>query len=399
VAKPTLKTEFCERVGIEYPLILAGMGPVAGAGDPVATAPLCAAVSNAGGLGMLGGVAFSPDQLREEIRKVRALTDKAFGVDLLLAPNFLWERPADGDSAAVMPEVAASEAPEAAEEAFPREYREGMARIAEELGITVEKAPPVDGAMGSWIPPGKSWAGCQVEVILEEKVPVFASGLGTPEPFAEALHENGTTILSLVGNVRGAHRVAAGGADYVVAQGTEAGGHTGRMGTLALLPQVMDAVAPTPVIAAGGIASGRSLAGVLAMGAEAAWCGTAFLVSEEANQPDLQKQRILDAAAEDTAVTRLYSGKTMRNITNPFIEAWERSGLQALPMGQQAALIADLEYSIRVAGREDLLMNAAGQTAGMLKQLRPAAEIFAEIIDEAVDFLARRNPSRIRASV
>jgi nitronate monooxygenase len=390
VAKPTLKTEFCERVGIEYPLILAGMGPVAGTGDPVATAPLCAAVSNAGGLGMIGGVAYSPDQLRAEIRKVRALTDKPFGVDLLLAPNFLWERP-EGE----IPEAAF--APQ--EETFPEGYREGVARIAEELGISVEKAPPVDDAMGTWIPPGKSWAGCQIEVLLEEKVPVFASGLGSPEPFAEALHANGTTILSLVGNVRGARRVASGGADYVVAQGTEAGGHTGRMGTLALLPQVMDAVAPTPVIAAGGIASGRTLAGVLAMGAEAAWCGTAFLVSDEANQPDLQKQRILEAAAEDTAVTRLYSGKTMRNITNPFIEAWERSGLQALPMGQQASLIADLEHSIRLAGREDLLMNAAGQASGMLTQQRPAGEIFADMIAEAVDVLANRNPSRLQASV
>ena len=143
--------------------------------------------------------------------------------------------------------------------------------------------------MGSWVPEGKSWAGSQIEVLLEEKVPVFASGLGTPGPFAQELKANGTTILSLVGNVRGARRVAADGADYVVAQGTEAGGHTGKIGTLALVPQVMEAVAPTPVIAAGGIANGRALAGVLAMGAEAAWCGTAFLVANEANQPELQK--------------------------------------------------------------------------------------------------------------
>jgi len=385
--RPTLKTPFCERVGIEYPIILAGMGPVAGTGEPVATGELCAAVSNAGGLGMIGGVAYSPDELRAEIRKVRSLTDKPFGVDLLLASAFLWERP-KGPMLLPLPE----------EEAFPQEYREGIAKIADALGITVEKAPKAEGAMGNWVPEGKSWAGSQVEVLLDEKVPVFASGLGSPAPFAKALKANGTTILSLVGNVRGARRVAQGGADYVVAQGTEAGGHTGKMGTLALLPQVMDAVAPTPVIAAGGIACGRALAGVLAMGAEAAWCGTAFLVSNEANQPELQKRRILEAAAEDTEVTRLYSGKTMRNITNPFIEAWERSGLQALQMGQQAALIRDLEYSIRKAGREDLLMNAAGQTSGMLTTQRPAAEIFAEIIAEAVDVLARRNPARIQVS-
>ena len=185
----------------------------------------------------------------------------------------------------------------------------------------------------------------------------------------------------------------------MVAQGTEAGGHTGRIGTLALLPQVMDAVAPTPVIAAGGIASGRALAGVLATGAEAAWCGTAFLVSEEANQPDLQKERILAAAAEDTIVTRLYSGKTMRNISNPLIEAWERSGIHAMPMGAQMILTRDLTHSIRSAGREDLLMNAAGQTSGMLKQKRPARQILEEMVSDAAEIFAGRLGNRVSASI
>jgi NAD(P)H-dependent flavin oxidoreductase YrpB (nitropropane dioxygenase family) len=153
------------------------------------------------------------------------------------------------------------------------------------------------------------------------------------------------------------------------------------------------------VIAAGGIASGRALAGVLATGAAAAWCGTAFLVANEADQPDLQKQRILDASAEDTVVTRLYSGKTMRNISNPMIEAWEREGLMALPMGAQAVLIRDLEYSAREAGRQDLLMNAAGQTSGMLKARRPAAEILEEMVAEAAEILASELPSRITASL
>ena len=236
------------------------------------------------------------------------------------------------------------------------------------------------------------------DAALPDEVPVFASGLGTPGPFKEAIQAQGVTILSLVGNVRAAKQVAKDGADYVVAQGTEAGGHTGKIGTLALLPQVMDAVAPTPVIAAGGVASGRALAGVLAIGAEAAWCGTAFLVSEEANQPDLQKQRILDAATEDTIVTRLYSGKTMRNISNPLIEAWERQGVDALPMGAQAVLIRDLTHSIHEAGREDLLMNAAGQTSGMLTKKRPAAEILEEMVAEAAEIFAAGLPSRIEAS-
>jgi len=282
---------------------------------------------------------------------------------------------------------------------LPEESIEGIKRLAEELDIEYKEAPGEQVLMGSWVPEGKSWAGSQIEVLLEEEVPVFASGLGTPGPFVEALKANGATVLSLVGTVRAAEQVANDGADYVVAQGTEAGGHTGRIGTLALLPQVMDAVAPTPVIAAGGIASGRALAGVLATGAEAAWCGTAFLVSEEANQPDLQKERILAAAAEDTIVTRLYSGKTMRNISNPLIEAWERSGIHAMPMGAQMILTRDLTHSIRSAGREDLLMNAAGQTSGMLKQKRPARQILEEMVSDAAEIFAGRLGNRVSASI
>jgi nitronate monooxygenase len=393
VSRPTLRTEFCDRVGIEYPVVLAGMGPVAGTGDPVATADLVAAVSNAGGLGVLGGVAYSPDVLREQIRKIRSLTDKPFGVDLLLASTFLIPRPKQASK----PRAATPSSREAPK--LPNAHVEAIQRVADELEIELLHAPRDPDQMGSWVPEGKSWAGSQMEVLLEEEVPVFASGLGTPKAFVDGLEANGVTILSLVGNVRAARQVVEDGAHYVVAQGTEAGGHTGRIGTLALLPQVMDAVAPTPVIAAGGIAGGRALAGVLATGAVAAWCGTAFLVSEEANQPDLQKQRILDATAEETIVTRLYSGKTMRNISNPLIEAWERQRIDALPMGAQAGLIRDLTYSIRQAGREDLLMNAAGQTAGMLKTKRPAAEILEEMVGEAAEILGSGLAKRITASV
>ncbi len=387
MARPTLRTEFCDRVGIEYPVILAGMGPVAGAGDPVATADLVAAVSNAGGLGVLGGVAYSPDQLRESIRKIRSLTDKPFGVDLLLSPVFMFPR---GKGA--MPTVPGRDR-------LPKESVDVIARIAKDLDIELKEAPDDEEVMGSWIEEGKSWAGSQIEVILEENVPVFASGLGTPGPFAKELKANGVTILSLVGTVHAAEQVAADGVDYVVAQGTEAGGHTGRIGTLALLPQVMDAAAPVPVIAAGGIASGRALAGVLATGAAAAWCGTAFLVAEEANQPDVQVDRILAARAESTIVTRLYSGKTMRNIANPLIEAWEREGAAALPMGAQGVLIRDLVHSIQEAGRHELLMNAAGQTSGMLTKKRPAAEILEEMVGDAAEIFAEQLSRRVTAAV
>jgi NAD(P)H-dependent flavin oxidoreductase YrpB (nitropropane dioxygenase family) len=177
------------------------------------------------------GSTVEADELREQIRYVRSRTDKpALRIQL------------------------------------PEEDVAAVRRIALELQIDLIEAPRENEDMGSWVEEGKSWAGSQVEVLLEEEVPVFASGLGTPGPFADALRANGTTILSLVGTVRAAAQVVADGADYVVAQGTEAGGHTGRIGTLALLPQIMKSVTPTPVIAAGGIAGGAALAGVLATG-------------------------------------------------------------------------------------------------------------------------------------
>jgi len=384
MAKTVLHTPLCDLLGIEYPVILAGMGPVAGGiMGPVATRQLAAAVSNAGGLGVIGGVAYGADELRAEIRALRELTDKPFGVDLLFAENLM--RPVEGEER--LP----------GRELLPKETRDALERIAASLGVEWKEDPnPIRRPA---VPAGKSYVGAQMEVVLEEKVPVLASGLGSPGPWVDDLHANGAKVLALVGNVRGARRVARDGVDVVVAQGTEAGGHTGKIATLALVPQVADAVAPIPVVAAGGVADGRALAAVLALGAIGAWCGTAFLVGEEANQPTLQKQRILDAAAEDTVVTRLYSGKTMRNITNPLIEAWEASGIQALPMGLQGLLTRDLLYSIRQAGREDLLMNAAGQTAGMLHRIRPAREILEEMVTTAADILSNDLPRRVRTSV
>ena len=388
MARPVLRTELCDMLGIEYPVVLAGMGPVAGGlTGPVATAPLVAAVSNAGGLGVIGGAGFGPERLREEINKVRSMTDKPFGVDLLLPSNYMGG-------------AASGEMPRDPRDLVPEETRAKIRKMAEDLGIEWKEAPkppPAATATAERPRTGGGMSDAQMEVVIEEKIAVFASGLGTPAPWMDRLHANGTKVLCLVGNVKNAKRVAASGADIVVAQGTEAGGHTGRIATFALVPQVIDAVAPTPVIAAGGIADGRGLAAALAMGAIGVWCGTAFLVSEEANQPDLQKQRVLAAGDEDTRITRLYSGKTMRNITNPLIEAYEAANIQALPMGLQGLLTQDLVYSIREAGRQDLLMNAAGQASGLLNNIRPAADILHDMVAGAAEILDRGLKSRVTA--
>ena len=386
MARPVLRTAFCELAGVEYPVALAGMGPVAGGiVGPVATAELAAAVSNAGGLGVIGGSGYGPERLREEIARARALTDRPFGVDLLLPANYLGEaadRPPPADP----------------RELVPADVWEGLRAMLAALDVPWVEAPAVSTATRPALAGrGGGMSDAQMEVVIEERVPVFASGLGSPAPWLDRLRANGALVLSLVGNVKNARRLAEAGVDVIVAQGTEAGGHTGRIGTLPLVTQVIRAVAPLPVVAAGGIGDGRGAAAMLAAGAVGVWCGTAFLVAEEANQPRAQLERILAASEEDTRVTRLYSGKTMRNIRNPLIDAWEASGIRALPMGVQGIAIRDVVHSLRKAGRDDLLMNAAGQIAGMLTETRPAAAILEGIVAETVDILTERLPATVTA--
>ncbi len=388
MARPVLRTALCDLLGIEYPFVLAGMGPVAGGiVGPVATAELAAAVSNGGGLGVLGGSGYGPERLREEIDKIRGLTDKPFGVDLLLPANYMGE-------------AAKKPPPADPRELVPVEVRDGLKAILADLDVPWLEAPPVETETRPTLQGrGGGMSDAQMEVVIKEKVPVFAAGLGSPAPWIDRLHANGTVVLSLVGNVKNAERVAHAGVDAVVTQGTEAGGHTGRIGTLPLVTQAIEAIDPVPVIAAGGIGSGRGMAAMLAAGAAGVWVGTAFLVSEEANQPPAQLKRILAATEEDTKITRLYSGKTMRNIRNPLIDAWENSGIRALPMGIQGIVIRDVAHSLRQAGREDLLMNAAGQIAGMLNEVRPASVIMEEIIGETVEILSDRLPATVTARV
>jgi nitronate monooxygenase len=379
VSRTVLRTALCRRLGIEYPVMLAGMGPTVGDGPRGVAGPeLVAAVCNAGGLGVLGGTGLSADQLAAEIARVRQLTDRPFGVDLLLPEPRL--------SAEVRRSL-----PEDLSQLVPEVHREAARRLKRRLGL-----PEVPGAQVGidGFDPDE-----QVEVVVAERVAVLATGLGNPAPYSERVHEAGGLVVSLVGTPAAAREVVAGGADVVVAQGHEAGGHTGRIGTMALVPQVIDAVSPTPVVAAGGIADGRGLAAALALGCEAAWCGTVFVATEEAELDRARKQRILEAGADQTRITRLYSGKTMRNVDNELIRAWEESGMEPLPMGLQSVLAADLLASAKAAGRSDLLMNPAGQVCGMLGRIRPAAEVLHQMVAEAADILARRLPKQVEVSL
>ena len=393
MAKSVLRTKLCDMLDIEYPIILAGMG---GASGPT----LAAAVSNAGGLGVLGAAALNPDQLRDWIEKTRSLTDKPFGVDLLLPkidlPPMSGKFPIS-DLKAFLP---------AEELAF-------VDRLKEEIGIPDVEMPPLDVDSDML-----SGAKKLMDVILEERVPVFASGLGNPEYIIPQARAQGMKVIGLVGNARNARRVASSGADIIVAQGHEAGGHTGRIGTLALVPQVVDAVYPLPVVAAGGVGDGRGLVASLAMGACGVWVGTAFLLAHEAciDSPkdwamnlgvdpyDLEqweiddwKDKIIAATEEDTRVTRIYTGKTARFISNKFIEAWEKAGGKTLPMPLQTLLVCDVELGLRKGRMTDYISGFGGQIAGMLKERKSARQIVDEMVEGAIDVLNERLPAEVVA--
>lgn len=379
MANATLRTPLCDMLDIDYPVMLAGMGPTVG-GDRhgVAGPELVAAVSNAGGIGVLGGAGYAPETMASQIRRIRELTDKPFGVDILLPGRGGGGGEGDGEA-----------------QGLADEARRVIQDLHKRLGLPEISGDRWERRLGGMR--GGFNADGQVDVICEMGVPLLAVGLGNPGPYVERAHAAGTKVLGIVGSVRAAREVAESGVDLVVAQGTEAGGHTGHIGTMALVPQVMDAVDPIPVVAAGGIGDGRGVAGALAMGCVGVWCGTVFIPTVEAQLDDYRKQRIIDAAAEDTRVTRVYSGKTMRNVTNEFIEAWEASGVKALPFGMQSALIWDVLDAAEEAGRRDLLMNAAGQIAGMITELRSAKDVLDDMVSGAVDRLAGGLPKEVVA--
>jgi enoyl-[acyl-carrier protein] reductase II len=296
-----LHTPICDLFGIEYPVFLAGMGGVS-------TAPLVAAVSNAGGLGVIGAATMGPDELRDQIRQVREATDKPFAVDLL-APIPDMIRP-------------------------------------------------------------------QMQVVFEEDVRVFVAGLAVPAEFIDEMHQRGMKVVVMCGKVRHAQKSEAAGADVVVAQGTEAGGHTGEIGTLALVPQVVDAVR-IPVLAAGGLADGRGLVAALAMGAQGAVFGTRFIATPEAQAAPGYRQAIVDAGDDVTVRTRCYTGKPARTIKNPYVEEWERKAdqIQAFPM--QAGLsiregVMDYMGAVPSHFNAERTFLPAGQSSGLIHEIKPA---------------------------
>jgi enoyl-[acyl-carrier protein] reductase II len=326
-----IRTALCDRLGIRYPICQAGMGWVA-------RSELAAAVSEAGGLGVIAAAHGSPADLRAEIHRVRDRTDRPFGVDILFATVR-----APGD----------------------------------------ESARFTDAVRG-WM-----------DVALEEKVPVVIAGLGNPGPFTAQAHAGGAAVMALCGNVKQARDHAASGVDVVIAQGHEAGGHTGRIGGLVLVPAVVDAVAPVPVLAAGGIADGRGLVAALALGAAGIWIGTRFIATREAYGHDNYKNKIVAIDEEGTVVTRAASGKPCRLIKNEFTREWERRTTEIQPFPVQFERVGR-PMAVRAREQGDIERGSAacGQSAGLIHEVQTVRDVIARMVDEAEATLAKL--SRVR---
>ncbi|MPZ23040.1 MAG: nitronate monooxygenase [Dehalococcoidia bacterium] len=354
------RTPICDLLGIRYPIVQAGMG--APKGGPT-TPGLVAAVSEAGGLGCLGAMGFSPDELRAAIMDIRQRTDRPFGVDLILPTRL----------------PVGYESRDAARDAISREHPAHQAFREDLAGHYA--LPDAKMADSEVISPAQITA--QIDVVLEENVPVFVAGLGDPAQVAEEAHRRGIIVMGLAGSVRNAARQKAAGVDVVIAQGTEAGGHTGAIGTMALVPQVVDAVGPLPVLAAGGIGDGRGLIAALALGATGVWCGTAFLFAEESGLPEVQREQLRRGMPDDFVVSTSYTGKPARQYKNEVVTSWSESGLPSLGMPLQTVLMDDFVAAAQAAGRFELTSNPGGQIAGMLNEIVPAAEIARRIVQGA----------------
>jgi enoyl-[acyl-carrier protein] reductase II len=313
-----LHTPICDKLGIEYPVFLAGMGGVS-------LARLVAAVSNAGGLGIMGAATLSPAELREEIQRTRELTGKPFAVDLL-APD-------------------------------PERIRPHM------------------------------------EVLFQEGIRIFVAGLAVPAEFIGEMHKRDMIVMVMCGRVRHAVKSVEAGADVVAAQGTEAGGHTGEVGGMALVPQVVDAV-DVPVLAAGGLADGRGLVAALALGAQGAIFGTRFIATPEAQAAPGYRDAIIRATEADTIRTRAYTGKPARAIRNRYAEEWESRPDQIQPFPMQALVSVQnqvMDYPGRTGVFDpDRTFMPAGQGAGLVRELKPAGDVVREIVEEAQRVIEER---------
>jgi nitronate monooxygenase len=372
---PRFETALCPVLGIEYPVLQSGMGGVAGP-------ELAAEVSNAGGLGILAGTLTPPDKLRQDIRDLRERTDAPFGVNLLMMPELLHP---------VSTELLTDDEVAAAQSALT------PMREALELPAKATRPRTVPALIDACL-----------DVIIDERVPVFSVGLGDPgSAVVDRCHRAGIRVVAMVTSVADARTVAASGVDVVVAQGLEAGGHrshftkpaaatAGDVGTFALVPEVADAV-DVPVVAAGGIVDGRGLVAALALGASGVLLGSRFLATRESMAPESHKKALLERTGAETLVTDLWSGRYARVLRNTFVERFEANGTPPLPFPTQLLANADVRAVAEQQNDAEYLPLWGGQAIGRIRDLPWAGDVVRDLVDEARRLLAGGLSERVRS--
>ncbi|MFN8036467.1 MAG: nitronate monooxygenase [Acidimicrobiia bacterium] len=355
-----LHTKLCDLLGIEYPVIAF-----------THCKDVAVSVINAGGFAVLGEAMHTPDDIAADIAWIRDRVDgKPFGIDLVLPASV----PPAGSVDELMSKI-------------PETHRDFARRIKEKYDV-----PDPKGAVDlhQWGGLNQELARGQLDVLLEERVPVIASGLGSPAFILDAAHERGMLVFGLVGKARQAKRQFEAGVDAVIAQGFDAAGHTGDVGTFSIVPQVVALAesmgVDTPVIAAGGVTTGRHLAAALCLGAAGVWTGTLWLPSRESDVDMVLKERILAATSDDLSFSKSISGMTMRVLDCPWTEEWAKPDApDPLPAPYQMLLSSDYIQGSLDSHRGDLMTEASGQGVGFVTAMKPSRQILGDIVEEALD--------------
>jgi len=369
-----VRTSLCDLLSIEHPIV--GFTP---------SEHVAAAISRAGGLGVLGCVRFNhPDELDAALKWMDASTDgRPYGIDVVM-PAKVPDEGAAADLGSLIPEG----------------HREFVDQTLLKLGVPPlpDGSEPSEGVLG-WL---HSIARQHVEVALSHPAKLIANALGSPPAdVIEKAHARGMLVAALAGKAEHARRHVGLGVDLVVAQGYEAGGHTGEIASMVLVPEIVDAV-DAPVLAAGGIGSGRQIAAALALGAVGVWMGSAWLTTEEysltSSMPAMQAA-LLAATSSDTVRSRIYSGKPARLLRNRWTRAWEEPGApEPLPMPLQNLLVSEAHQRLMRAGMPDVVPMPAGQIIGRMNEVRTVADLMADLLREADESLARLQAIREQGS-
>ncbi len=365
-----MHTELCDRLGIEFPIFA-----FTHCRDVVVE------VSKAGGFGVLGAVGFDAEQLEKECQWIdERIGDKPYGVDTVIPGKY--EGMGELDPAKLEAQLRAS---------IPEAHRQFAQKLLADAGVPeLPEEERTDHLLGWTL----ATALPQIEVALShDNVKLIANALGTPPPdVIQSIHGTGRLVAALCGSAYQALKHKEAGVDIIIAQGHEGGGHTGEIGSVVLWPEVIDAVAPTPVLAAGGIGSGRQIAAAMALGAAGTWSGSIWLAVKEASGAMAQKESYLNATSRDTVRSRSVTGKPARMLRNRWTEAWENpENPQPLGMPLQGMVTLDMirrthQYAEK---SQEVAFNPVGQIVGSMNQVKPAKQLVSELIDGYYDAVER----------